>query len=452
MRTPSLVVRLALVQLAAAGLLLLAFAVSTVVLTQRTLEAQEGEALANTTTDLSAALQREWKERHDLRDAAQEVLKEDAPAGFEFEILDALGHPVLRSPAVSAHHPDGEVRSLRRHVPEGAWVVVSLSTRPRRTAVRALAFTLILVGIPLFVVTAALSRVAASRMLRPLRRMAAQSRRASEKGVVEPLGNANDPIELQQLGSAFNLLLARLERSLEGERRFTQDAAHELRTPLTVITGELEYALKRLPDSDPSRAGLEHAAEQAEGMSNLVEALMFLRRAESDSLSGDDRDTPINLTDVTRDAMDRLLDQEPARRGDTQFAGDDEVLVSGNGVLVAAAVRNLVSNALKFTSPGIRVRLTSRTRDMVGSVLVEDGGKGVRVEDSDRVFDPYFRDAEARASQSGFGIGLALARRIIRAHGGDVVLGQSDLGGARFELTLPIWQAKGGSEAVDSRL
>ena len=442
MKAASLVSRLALLQLVAAGTLLVAFALSTVILTHKTLETEEGSALQHTASDLAAALKREWNEDHDLGRAARATLLEDAPSGVTVEILDGAGRLVVRTPANVPLPPAEELRTARQRVAGGAWVVVSVSTRQRHAAVRTLAFTLFLVGLPLFALTAVLSRTAASRLLSPLRRMASQARNSFEDGVISPLGGPGDPLELQHLANAFNLLLQRLDRMLESERRFTQDAAHELRTPLTVISGEIEYAIKRVARSDPSRSGLDHAAQQAHAMSDLIDALLFLRRAEADSLAGEERDTPINLSDVVRERIGELVDRAPERRADVTLDAEDEVLVAGNGVLVTAAIRNLISNALKFTSTGTPVRLSSREQGNLGLVVVEDGGKGIRPEDRERIFDPYFRDAEARASHEGFGIGLSLVRRIIRAHRGDVVVSSSGLGGARFELSLPKWEVR----------
>jgi two-component system OmpR family sensor kinase len=76
-------------------------------------------------------------------------------------------------------------------------------------------------------------------------------------------------------------------------------------------------------------------------------------------------------------------------------------------------------------------------------VVVEDGGRGIAAEDRDRIFDPFFRGAEARASHDGFGLGLPILRRVARAHGGDVAVSASALGGARFELRLPGWMPRG---------
>src|SRR5438552_15049099 len=98
------------------------------------------------------------------------------------------------------------------------------------------------------------------------------------RGHLRPLGRASDPAELAGLASAFNGLIARLETSLNAERHFTHEAAHELRTPITVLSGEIEYVRSDAALSDRNRRGLDRAAEQARRMSELVDALLLLRR------------------------------------------------------------------------------------------------------------------------------------------------------------------------------
>ena len=85
------------------------------------------------------------------------------------------------------------------------------------------------------------------------------------------------------------------------------------------------------------------------------------------------------------------------------------------------------------------MRVTVCDRDGRSVVVVDDAGKGVLPEERDRIFDSFYRDAEARANHAGFGLGLPILRRVARAHGGDVNVFASDLGGARFELNLPAW-------------
>jgi signal transduction histidine kinase len=429
-----------MLQMGLAAALLLAFSTSAIVLSSRTLERQEGAFLSRTATQLSDALGDEWSEAHDLGRAAEVVLREDAPTGLQIEIFDDHMRPVRATTGPATRHPADGMRSARAHLARGAWIVVSVSTRPRQRAIGVLSLVLVVVGLSLFSLTAVLSRALAQRMLRPLRRLAGEAARASDGGAIAPLARADDPSELRQLGAAFDLLLSRLDRMLRGERLFTQDAAHELRTPLTVVSGEIEYALSKLAPTDAQRTGLVRAADQVRTMSELVEALLFLRRSDAVTESGDTEFAPVNLSDLVRDAIAELLLRAPARASDVSVAAQDEAMVSGHATLLGSALRNLLGNALKFTAPGQAVRVAVHAGNGRASVTVEDAGNGIRAEDRGRVFDPFYRDAEARSSHDGFGLGLAILSRVARAHGGEVELEDSELGGARFELRLPAWK------------
>lgn len=440
MKGPSLVFRLALLQQALAAALIVIFSASAIALSMFTLERQEGAFLSRTAADLGAALEREWGEDHDLGRAAQSVLQEVTPTGVQVEILDEQMQRVLSTAPLAPRGEKAEMRSVRTHVELGAWIVVSISTGPRRKAIAGLSLVLFLVGLPLFVATAVLSRAIAQRMLRPLRRMAAEAQRASERGVVTPLGRPADPSEVRQLAGAFNMLLSRLDHMLQSERHFTQDAAHELRTPLTVVSGEIEYALSRLAGTDSERIGLERAADQVRAMSELVEALLFLRRSDPVEPAAQTEFVPVNLSDLIRETATDLLRRASERAADLSIVADDEVLVTGHATLLTSAFRNLLGNALKFTLPGQAVRVSVHVQDGDGRFTVEDAGRGISPENRERVFDPFFRDAEARAGHEGFGLGLAILRRVVRAHGGEVEVGDSALGGARFEVRLPGWR------------
>jgi signal transduction histidine kinase len=117
-----------------------------------------------------------------------------------------------------------------------------------------------------------------------------------------------------------------------------------------------------------------------------------------------------------------------------------DAVVSGHPVLLVAGVGNLLDNAVKFTSTGTSVRVTVAQDERWATVCVEDGGRGIDTSDHERIFDPFFRGAEARAGSSGFGLGLPILRRVARVHGGDVTVERSPLGGARITLQLPRWR------------
>ena len=208
--------------------------------------------------------------------------------------------------------------------------------------------------------------------------MAAEADAISASGAVRPLGRADDPGEVAVLAASFDRLVARLDEMVSAERHFAEDAAHELRTPLTVVSGEVEYALSDAALAERHRDGLTRAAAQIAAMSELVEALLFLRRAAAgrDDLGAEF--APVNLADLARDTARTLLAGLPQRAADVRVDAPDEVLVTGHAVLLASALRNLIGNALKFTDAGQPVRVTVRAANAASLVRVEDGGTGVR--------------------------------------------------------------------------
>ena len=441
MKSPSLLFRLVVLQLALALTIIVVFAASAVWFSSRALERQETSYLTDAASLVANALTREWSEEGDLPRAAVEALKEDSPPEVQVDILDAEGRLVLSTARVSDRRPASGRREMRIHVPRGATVVASISTRPRRRAISVLLLGFAVTGVPLFGAVLILSRTLAGRALSPLSRMAAQAESTPLRSQAHPLGRPGDPAEVSALAGAFNRLVARLEESLSSERSFTQDAAHELRTPITVLGGELEYALSDSALPEKHRSNLAHAHDQVRQMSELVDALLVLRQADAEPEL--DAAAPVDLGDLVREAARELLEHLPRRSADLRIEAEDEALVSGHAALLLSAVRNLLSNAFKFTREGERVIVTVGNRAGLGRVVVEDAGPGVEPAERERIFDPFFRSAEARASREGFGLGLPILRRVARAHGGDVVVSSSPLGGARFELSVPAWDARG---------
>ena len=439
MSTRSLIHRLALSQQVLAGVLIVTFAAAAVGLTARTLEHQERAFLDATLTQLVKGLDREWAEQHELAPAARELVAEAVPPGITVEILDARGRRVRANFTGAMSSAPGDMLHKRAYLPRGAWVVASLNTRGRRDTLSALMTALLLTGVPLLLLVSMASWGMARRLLRPLSRMAMAAEKAPRDGSIPPLGDRSDPEEVAALAGAFNRLLQRLEQTLEAERNFTQDAAHELRTPLTVVSGELEYALTNTPATGPQRAGLERATEQVRTMTELVEALLFLKRTAAGSAVEWGENTPVNLSDLVRETWAELAALAPSRTSDVRITADDEVLVAGHAALLASAVRNLIGNALKFSQAGQAIRISVALAHDCGVLCVEDAGRGIAPEARERVFQPFYRDPEARAETDGSGLGLAILRRVARAHGGEVTVGESTLGGARFELSVPTW-------------
>ncbi len=441
MSRTSLVRRLASLQQLLAAALIVAFAGSSIWISARTLERQESLRLRSAASHLAASLEREWREEGDLRRAATAATEEDAPAVVQFDVYDAKGRLVFTT-APSGRASGAGRPSARAAIQDGGWVVASISPEPRRRAISALATALAITAIPLFLGVTALSRSLAGRALHPLSRMAAEANEAARAGELRRLERPDDPLEVAALAATFDRLFARLDDSLRAERHFAEDAAHELRTPLTVLSGELEYALQDETLTGAQREGIRRSWEQSRALTDLVEALLLLRRADSLGAENGGAALPVNLADTVRETARALLERSPERAADVCVTAGDEALVAGHATLLASAVRNLLLNALKFTRAGEPVRVSVRAEGRECAVVVEDGGPGIPAEERDRVFDPFFRGGEARSSQDGFGLGLAILRRVARSHGGDVRVSESILGGARLELKLPAWEPR----------
>lgn len=435
----SLVGRMAWLQQLLAAFLISAFAVSAIWLSNHTLANEETTYLSETASRVAAGLDREWRENGDLARGAREELNEYQPPGVRVEIRDEAQRVVAASTTGASAPNAADVLETRVHLPRGAWVVASMSLRHRRAAIGALARALVLTGIPLFLIIVFASRGLARRALRPLSRMAQAAERTAEHGVIQPLGERDDPTEVAQLSAAFNRLLARLDHMLQAERHFAQDAAHELRTPLSVVSGEIEYARSHLDAVAALRPGLANAASQVRAMNDLVEALLFLRRADALGSNAGDDFVPVSLSELVRETTSEMLARFPERASDVRVRTNGEALVNGHAVLLAAGYRNLLANALQATSPGQSIEIGLEHDASRWTVVVEDSGGGIAPAERERVFDPFFRGGEARSDRNGSGLGLHILRRVARAHRGEVVVTDSHLGGARFELRLPMW-------------
>jgi signal transduction histidine kinase len=426
------------------------FAGSSMWLTARTIQREEATILERTAHRLAADLDDELKEEGDLGKAAAAVLEQEAASGFRIDIVDAAGR-ILAS--TSRRDSGIDVRQVpgsgnpRAIVPSasGAAIVVSVSPQLRMATLAALGRALLLAAVPLLLLTLILSRRLITRALRPLREMEHRAREASIEEAVRSIGPTFGLAEIDALRLSFDHLLARLDDLLQSERRFTSDASHELRTPLTVLSGEMEMALASTDLPPQTRSGLERASEQVRTMRELVEALLLLRRAGAGSDSTSGTFEPVNLTDLAGETLRAAALRNPARRSDLCISGPDEVLALGHPTLLGSALRNLIENAIKFTEAGQPIRITVDAGSEEACVTVDDGGSGVPAGERGRIFDPFFRGAEARAARHGTGLGLPILRQVARAHGGEVSVEDSPLGGARFTLRLPLLKLASGS-------
>lgn len=278
----------------------------------------------------------------------------------------------------------------------------------------------------------------AASVLSPLGRMTAAARRSPEDPASLRLPDGGDSGEFDELARLLNDLLSRIEGDMEEERAFAGEAAHELRGPLSLLRMRAERALA---SGDPAsmREALEGSVEDCDRVGRLVQGLLELSRAPRGRAAAGEG-APADAA-----ALLRELAPDLASLGGTRGVGLD--LRPPAGPLPTTAPREVVEtclsvladNAFRYAPPGSRVALSAGPREGGGvRVLVEDGGPGVGTEEAGRVFDRFFRGSAGRAAEGrGFGLGLALARRLARSAGGEVLLLNPGEAGARFALDLP---------------
>ena len=275
------------------------------------------------------------------------------------------------------------------------------------------------------------------RALKPVLDMsqAATQLSSADLSVRLPLPVAKD--ELRHLAQTFNEMLHRLEDGFLRLRRFTGDVSHELRTPLAVLSGEAEFALRKTRSPDDYRTSLETILAESRHMTGIVENLLLLARAESRAVAM--TWMPINLNDFVRDLIHGVA--PVYEKGDVRLElvkiNAPEIFDANPGYLTLA-LRNILLNAAKHSTPNSAVVLTVAREGVLTVFTIKDHGEGITAESLPYIFDPFFRADTARnRAAGGAGIGLSLAMALIKLHGGTIAVASKPQEGATFTVKIP---------------
>ncbi len=369
---------------------------------------------------------------------------------LEFQVVGADGRVVARSlngpdrpigdklGYADVGHGGENWRSLVLLTPRGDRIQVIQSNRLRdKEALEIAVKTVVPLG--LFIpVLIGLIYFSVRRGLKPLDDLAAQaSARSSEN--LEPLGHANAPREAQPLVAELNRLLLRLGATLENERRFTADAAHELRTPLAAVRVQAQVALAS-PSAEVQRHALQQVVAGADRATRLVEQL--LRLARLDPLARLPDPQPVDLAELAREAVDATATESGVEQAVRLEALAEALTVAGDHGLLAAALRNLIDNALRYTPAASTVTVFARMEHGEPLLGVADDGPGVPAEELPKLIERFYRGRDT--TTEGSGLGLAIVRRIAELHGARFEVGNRAEGG--FEAYLR-WCANGAQPA-----
>jgi signal transduction histidine kinase len=309
-------------------------------------------------------------------------------------------------------------------------VVVGTSLAPYESTASSALLGSIALGLLMLAAIGALSRWLIGRALRPVAEMSAQAADWGEHDLSRRFFAGEPHDELTSLASVFDSLLARLAESLRREQRLTAEVSHELRTPLAKILAESELAAGRERSSQEYRASLQSITRHAQDLQRVLETLLASARA-----AGPGRPSAGDAHQAAVRAAAPLEETAAAHGKSIEVVCARPARVALEADVVERILSPLLENAVRYA----RDQVTLEILPVAGDVLFEirDDGPGVSPPERDTIFDPGFRGSASQTNAHvGAGLGLALARRLARAAGGEVEARASTAGG-RFAVRLP---------------
>lgn len=317
-------------------------------------------------------------------------------------------------------------------------VTVAASTKELSEALERFRDALYLVG-PLFLLLAALGGYWMSRRaLVPVDEITRSARNIGAQNLAMRLAVPPTGDELERLATTLNEMLSRLDGAFQRITQFTADASHELRTPVSVMRTSAELALRKPRAEAEYREALSLILRESEKVSRLIDQLLLLARADSNSTA-----IPItrtNLNETLQKAWEETNILANAKRLDAEdFVPAAPVWVYGDPASLERLFLILLDNAVKYTADGGRIELRLSTDDGFAVAEVRDTGIGIAPEDITHIFDRFYRADRARSRETGgTGLGLAIGRWIAQAHGGEIRVQSEPSKGSLFQVRLPL--------------
>ncbi len=279
--------------------------------------------------------------------------------------------------------------------------------------------------------TALLGAWAARRGLRPLRQMGQVAASVSARSLTTRLPEAQMPEELAELANTVNAMLQRLDDAFQRLSAFSADIAHELRTPLSNLLTHTQVTLTRPRSLEDYREALHGNLEELQWMAQMVNDMLFLAKADHGLLE------PGQSTLALHEEVDALLEYYAplAEDGEVQLLREGEATLRGDRHMLRRALSNLLDNALRHTPPGGQIRVSVAPGVQV---CVANNGTGIDAAAIPRLFDRFYRADPARRAGGNehAGLGLAITRSIVQAHGGSI-RAECEGGWTRFVIELP---------------
>jgi two-component system sensor histidine kinase CpxA len=239
--------------------------------------------------------------------------------------------------------------------------------------------------------------------------------------------------DIAELARDFDVMTERVQGLLESRQRLMRDVSHELRSPLARLQALLSLARQKLDGTDG--VPFDRMEQELERLDDLIAEILSYARLETKE--GVDR-RPTDLVDLVQNIIDDAAIEGQQDGKQIRLHGPETCMLDADAGLIQAAVENVIRNAMRHTAPQTTVDVTISESAASAEIVIRDHGPGVPEEALDKLFEPFYRVEDARVTHSGSGgVGLAIAERSIRLHGGAIQAANADDGGLRIEIALP---------------
>jgi len=319
-----------------------------------------------------------------------------------------------------------------RRLPSGELVQVGCSVAPELKELHLIALKLAGFGSIILIFGLAGGWWFVSRAIRPINSISDAAAKISAGDLSQRINVAETESELGKLAAVLNSTFARLESAFAQQKQFASDAAHELRTPVAVILTQTQTALNRDRDAANYKETVEACQRAAQRMRKLIKSLLELARLDAGQeqmkrLQFDFSKTIADCVELIRPIADE--------RGVKIISELPPLEISGDSERLAQVVTNLLTNAIQYNHEGGEARVKLESQNGLAILTVSDTGAGISAEDLPRIFERFYRADKSRSS-GNTGLGLAICKAIVEAHGGTLEVSSEENVGTIFRVRL----------------
>lgn len=276
-----------------------------------------------------------------------------------------------------------------------------------------------------------LSYVISGKSLKPLDDFSEKIEKIELKNIKEYQIKDEEIKEFEKIKNSFNRMLKRLDESYKSEKEFTRGAAHELKTPLAIINSQIDlYDGKNMTDKEVKDL-IHMVKEESDRLAKLVTSLLDISE-----LNYIKRDEKIEISSLIEEVIQDIESLSEKKNISIENKCKESHIL-GNDILIYRVFYNLIENSIKYNKENGYIKIYSKIKNNVLEIFLEDSGIGIKKDQRDKIFIPFYRIDKQNQKEKGSGLGLSLVYKTIKIHGGDIKVIDSDKG-SKFLIQFPL--------------